>query len=83
MEEERPSPRPMAIGHEMNGYRTRDGWPLGCDTDGHPTKVRWPSVPRAFGQVYASDSQFGCVDGAIFTNMEGENQYVFNLFMQK
>lgn len=22
MEEERPSPRPMAIGHEMNGHRS-------------------------------------------------------------
>ncbi len=74
-------PLPMAIGREMNGYRTADEWPFVCKTDGYPTKVRWPSDSRALGQVYASESRFCHVDGATFVNMKDQNRGIFCPFM--
>ena len=72
----------MAIGLEMDGHRTRDGWPFGCNTDGHRTPDGWPSDYKPSAQLYAPASLFCGTDDAIRTNTKGQIPYIFTPFMQ-
>ena len=72
----------MAIGLEMDGHRTRDEWPFGCNTDGHRTPDGWPSDYRPSAQLYAPASLFHSADDAIRTNTKGQISYIFTPFMQ-